>query len=79
MKKENDFKSQLVNFNCVSCGKTIQLISTINSENFSIDVCSNCHPFYLNKTGAQQSKGRAEKFMNKFNVGKSLAKAKNNK
>ena len=71
-----DFKSGNINYNCVSCGKSYNLISTLDVENYSVDVCSNCHPFYLGVTSGQQAKGRSEKLMSKFNKGKIVAKAK---
>lgn len=74
--KNTEIKSENINYNCVSCGNSYKLVSTLGVEDYSIDVCSNCHPFYLGVTGAQRAKGRSEKLMNKFNMGKIVAKSK---
>ena len=35
-----------------SCGNTFVTRSTYNGDHMTVDVCSNCHPFY---TGKQKS------------------------
>ena len=47
-----------------ACGAKFETMSTRDS--YSVDVCSNCHPFY---TGAQKfidTAGRVEKFQSRF-------------
>ncbi len=70
MKKEIHPQSQKVNFVCTSCNASFLLDSTIKSEKTTIDVCSNCHPFYIGNLSAQQVRGRSEKLAKKFEAGK---------
>ncbi|WP_343128586.1 50S ribosomal protein L31 [Buchnera aphidicola (Kurisakia onigurumii)] len=48
-----------------SCGNKLNLFSTIK-KNISLDVCSNCHPFYTGKQRTTDIGGRIEKFNKKF-------------
>ena len=49
-----------------SCGNTFTTRSTMEKENFSIEVCSECHPFYTGKQKIVDSTGRVDKFNQKF-------------
>ncbi|NOX51781.1 MAG: 50S ribosomal protein L31 [Gammaproteobacteria bacterium] len=55
-----------------SCGNVIEVGSTLG-EDFHVDVCSNCHPFYTGKQKSMDSGGRVERFRKRF--GKRGAKA----
>lgn len=59
-------KVNAVEFRCAACNKAYLINSTLSSKEVSIDVCSNCHPFYIGSSTGQQVKGRAEKFNKKF-------------
>ena len=48
-----------------SCGNTIQTRSTIG-EDFHVDVCSQCHPFYTGKQKIVDSGGRVDRFKRRF-------------
>ena len=48
-----------------SCGNTIQTRST-RCEDFHIDVCSQCHPFYTGKQKIVDSGGRVDRFNKRF-------------
>jgi large subunit ribosomal protein L31 len=48
-----------------SCGNTIQTRSTLG-EDFSIDVCSQCHPFFTGKQKIVDSGGRVDRFKKRF-------------
>lgn len=50
---------------CMGCGNKIQTRST-KGKDFSIDVCSNCHPFYTGRQKFVDSAGRVERFQKKF-------------
>lgn len=76
MKKEMEVELKTVNFKCIACQNVYNLVSTLSVDEYTIDVCSNCHPFYLGTTGVHQIKGRAEKLMGKFNAGKAAATTK---
>jgi large subunit ribosomal protein L31 len=47
------------------CGNTFKTIST--KKELKVEICSNCHPFYLGQTTTTiEAKGRIEKFLSKF-------------
>jgi large subunit ribosomal protein L31 len=50
-----------------SCGNTFVTHSTLNKE-LSLDVCSECHPFYTGKQKVVDSGGRVDKFRQKYGV-----------
>jgi large subunit ribosomal protein L31 len=47
-----------------ACGNIIKTRST--RKNFTIDICSNCHPFFTGKQKLIDSAGRIERFMRKY-------------
>lgn len=47
-----------------ACGNTIQTRSTKGS--FSVDICSDCHPFYTGKQKSLDATGRVDKFRKKY-------------
>lgn len=49
-----------VTANC-SCGASFQVGST-SGQDFSLDVCSNCHPFYTGKQKILDTGGRVARF-----------------
>ncbi len=52
--------------NCViscACGNKIETRSTV--EKISVDLCSQCHPFFTGKQKIVDSAGRVEKFMSR--------------
>ncbi len=66
-------------FECVRCDSKYQLSTTIKKDKISIDVCSNCHPFYTGAEGTKALRGRADKLSSQFdtglaNVGKTTVK-----
>lgn len=48
-----------------SCGHVIKTRSTIGQD-FNIEVCSHCHPFYTGQQKLVDSAGRVERFKNKY-------------
>ncbi|MEM1228958.1 MAG: 50S ribosomal protein L31 [Pseudomonadota bacterium] len=54
----------LVKASC-SCGNVIETRSTLG-EDFQLDVCSACHPFYTGKQKILDSGGRVERFRKRF-------------
>jgi len=48
-----------------SCGNVIQTRSTLGKD-LSLDVCSECHPFYTGKQKEVSSGGRVDKFNKRF-------------
>jgi large subunit ribosomal protein L31 len=55
-----------------SCGNEIKTRSTL-SEDISLDVCSQCHPFYTGKQKIVDTGGRVDRFNKRFG-GRSLSK-----
>jgi len=47
-----------------TCGAEFSILST--SEELSIDVCSQCHPFFTGKQRFLDSAGRVDKFQKRF-------------
>ena len=45
-----------------SCGVTFVTKSTMDKDDFHIEVCSNCHPFYTGKQKIVDTAGRVDKF-----------------
>jgi large subunit ribosomal protein L31 len=56
-----DYKEAV--FKC-ACGAEIHNAST--QEEFRVDICSSCHPFYTGKQKLVDSAGRVERFMKKY-------------
>jgi large subunit ribosomal protein L31 len=50
---------------CMGCGTVIETRST-KGRDFSVDVCSNCHPFYTGRQKFVDSAGRIERFEKKW-------------
>lgn len=69
MQKELQPELSNCEYVCASCGSEYNILST-KGTHVSLDVCANCHPFYIGSTSNVSLKGRAEKMSNKFKVGK---------
>jgi len=63
MKAEIHPKYTMQSFNC-SCGNVIELPSVMPGQ--SIEICSNCHPFYTGKQKMIDSGGRIERFTSRY-------------
>ncbi|WP_205097981.1 50S ribosomal protein L31 [Marinitoga litoralis] len=65
MKKGIHPEMKLITVKC-ACGAEHQMYST--EDNFRVDVCSKCHPFFLGETSSQiiDTEGRVQKFKNKY-------------
>ena len=49
-----------------SCGNTFETRSTIGKPELSIEVCSDCHPFYTGKQKILDTAGRIDKFKRRY-------------
>lgn len=56
---------ELVKVTC-SCGNTFETRSTIGQPELSIEVCSDCHPFYTGKQKILDTAGRIDKFKRRY-------------
>lgn len=66
MKAEIHPKYEVVTATC-ACGATFTTRSTL-SKQLSVDVCSECHPFYTGKQRLVDTAGRIDRFRKKFNL-----------
>ena len=65
MKQEIHPKYAAIKVTC-SCGNTFTTKSTSGKETMSIDICSQCHPFYTGKQRIVDTAGRVDKFNKRF-------------
>ncbi|MCR9191588.1 MAG: 50S ribosomal protein L31 [Gammaproteobacteria bacterium] len=49
-----------------SCGHVYETRSTL-CKDLTIEVCSNCHPFYTGKQKIVDTGGRVQRFMDRYN------------
>ena len=49
-----------------ACGNTFETGST--KEEITVEICSNCHPFYTGKQKLVDSGGRVDKFKKKYGM-----------
>ena len=49
-----------------SCGNTFSTRSTYGKDEMTIDVCSECHPFYTGKQKLVDTAGMVEKFERRY-------------
>jgi large subunit ribosomal protein L31 len=63
MKKEIHPEMHDITITC-ACGATFQTKST--RTDYSVDICSRCHPFFTGKAKLMDTAGRIEKFTRKY-------------
>jgi len=63
MKKEIHPELHDITIIC-ACGATFQTKST--RTDYSVDICSRCHPFFTGKAKLMDTAGRIEKFTRKY-------------
>lgn len=56
-----------------ACGNTFETKSTRGS--FSVEICSNCHPFFTGKYKLVDTAGRVERFRKKYEAKGTVAAA----
>lgn len=64
MKEKIHPKTEGVVITC-ACGNVIQTTSTL-TKNFSVELCSKCHPFFTGKQRLVDSTGRVERFQKRY-------------
>ena len=75
MKEKIHPKYDLCTVTC-ACGNTFETRSTTNK--ISVEICSNCHPFYTGKQKLVDTAGRVEKYMKKYKLNKDEDKSEKN-
>jgi len=63
MKADIHPKYETANVNC-ACGNTFQTRTT--KGDISVDVCSQCHPYYTGKQKLMDTAGRVERFRQRY-------------
>ena len=61
MKKTQHLALNPIQVTCITCEKRFQIFSTL-TKSFKVDVCSNCHAFYLGTQKFESKAGRIERF-----------------
>jgi len=51
-----------------SCGSVFKTRSTMGKDALSVEVCSQCHPFYTGKQKIVDTAGRVEKFRQRYGM-----------
>ncbi|MHA7833203.1 50S ribosomal protein L31 [Algiphilus sp.] len=49
-----------------SCGHSFETQSTLGQAELSVEVCSNCHPFYTGKQKLLDAGGRVDRFRKRY-------------
>lgn len=49
-----------------SCGNSFETRSTLSKDQLSVEVCSQCHPFYTGKQKILDTAGQIDKFKRRF-------------
>lgn len=65
MKKDIHPKYIITTIKC-ACGNVIETRST--RGDFTVDICSKCHPFFTGKQRLVDSAGKVEKFQRKYGL-----------
>ena len=60
MKKETHPGFNTIEAKCQTCGHEHKVGTTV--KQITVDVCSNCHPFYTGNTQSTKATGRVERF-----------------
>lgn len=72
MKENIHPKYQETKIRC-ACGNVIETGST--KDNITVEICSNCHPFFTGKQKLVDTAGRIERFRKKYQKYQSKEKA----
>ena len=64
MKKKIHPKTNEIKVKC-ACGNVIETFSTAK-EDYTVEICSGCHPFFTGKQKLVDSAGKIEKFNRKY-------------
>lgn len=65
MKPDIHPKYRDINVTC-SCGNKFVTKSTLKEDSLTLDVCSECHPFYTGKQRVVDTAGRVDRFRQKY-------------
>jgi large subunit ribosomal protein L31 len=60
----------------ISCACGAKFPTRTTRGDFTVDVCSNCHPFYTGKQKLMDTAGRVDRFRKKFETAKAMQAAR---
>jgi large subunit ribosomal protein L31 len=60
-------KYEKINITC-SCGNTFVTRSTLGKEQLTLEVCSECHPYYTGTHKIVDTAGRVDRFRQKYGM-----------
>ena len=72
MKKDIHPKYNQITVTC-SCGNKIEVGSTLDTDNLSVELCSKCHPFYTGEQKIVDSDNLVKKYEEKLNKTKGMS------
>lgn len=64
MKSDIHPKYEKITVTC-ACGNSFETSSTLNKD-LTVEICSNCHPFYTGKQKVMDTAGRVGRFQDKY-------------
>jgi len=64
MKKKTHPKTNDIKIKC-ACGAVYETASTLK-EDYTVEICAGCHPFFTGKQKLIDSAGKVEKFQRKY-------------
>jgi large subunit ribosomal protein L31 len=65
---------QAIKVTC-SCGNIFETRSTLPGGALSVEVCSNCHPFYTGQQKTAHTSGRIQRFRERYGMNKDAEEA----
>ena len=65
MKKNTHPDYRMVRATC-SCGHSLEIGTVLEDDSLTLDICSQCHPFYTGKQKLVDTSGRVERFRKRF-------------
>tara|TARA_X000000368_G_C22963066_1_gene681887 strand:+ start:133 stop:357 length:225 start_codon:yes stop_codon:yes gene_type:complete len=74
MKKGIHPEYNVITVHC-ACGNNFETRATV--DKISVEICSNCHPYFTGKQNLVDTAGRIEKYMEKYNLKNDDIKEKN--
>ena len=72
MRQEIHPNYKIINVAC-SCGANFKTGSTLDHD-LTLEICSNCHPFYTGTQKIIDTAGRVDRFTQKYRTGKTADK-----
>jgi large subunit ribosomal protein L31 len=68
MKEKIHPNYKIIEVTC-GCGEKFMCGTTKNVQSLSVEICSQCHPYFTGKQKMVDTGGRVEKFQRKFGLG----------